>query len=117
MRTATENIQIIGKATSIAELNAAYNEAMMKTEQLAADGVFEQMGQSVSEVIATLNHLTNYNIVRIANKAFEDYEASGRTDRTRIIEIAQCRDSLKEHEDIETEQGLLDSLCDQFEIN
>lgn len=116
MRTATDNIKTIGQTASIAELNAAYNEAMLETERLASEGAFGDGDMSLSEIIATLNHLTNYNIVRVANKALEDYEASGRTDNTRLIEIGICRDSLKEHEDNRTETELLDHLCEQFGI-
>ena len=116
MRTATESIRQIGQTTSIEELNSAYNDAMLETERLAVEGAFDGGDLSVSEIIATINHLTNYNIVRVANKALEDYEASGRTDKSRLIEIVLCRDSIKEHEDSGTETALLNNLCSQFGI-
>ena len=112
MEAITNYLSIIGKTFRVSELNQAYNAIALSMNNLSFDGITTR-----SEMERTLNHLTNYNIVRIANKAYEDYEASGRTDNSRLIEIAQCRDSLKEHEDIETEQELLDGLCEQFHIN
>lgn len=109
MRTPTDNIRIIGETNSIAELNTAYNETVMQASQLSFDGITTR-----DDVERTLNHLTNYNIVRIANHAYEQYAETG--ERGFLIVIGQCRDSLKEHEDIETERELLDNLCDQLEI-
>lgn len=116
MRTAIDNIKIIGQTRSIDELNAAYNEAILEAERLNSEGAFGDSEQSISSVIATLNHLTNYNIVRVANMAYEGYEASGRTDNNCLIEISRCRDSIKEHEDNKDEIELLDGLCSELEI-
>ena len=112
MRTETENIRIIGDTNSIDELNSAYNALVLSMNDLCFDGISTRSG-----VESTLNHLTNYNIVRIANKAADDYESSGCSDLTRLIEISVCRDSLKNHEDMATEQELLDNLCDILHIH
>ena len=112
MRTPFENIRIIGETTKLSELNAAYNETMIMAAHLSFDGV-----SSRHEVEQTLNHLTNYNIVRIANKAATDFALSGNTDRSKLVEIGLCRHALKEHEDVNIEQELLDNLCEQLGIN
>ena len=117
MADAIDNIKIIGTATSVNELNAAYNEAVLQAEQFAINGVFERQGQTFNEVLSTLNHIANYNIVRIANNAFKEYEDSGRTNQGCLVEIALCRDSLKQHEEMQTEQELLDNLCECLSIN
>ena len=111
MDSISAHLTTIGKTNSIDELNASYNAIVLSAESLSFDGI-----TSRSEVERTLNHLTNYNIVRIANRASEDYEASGQTDKSRLIEISRCRDSIKPHEDNQTEIDLLDNLCDQLEI-
>lgn len=107
-----EAVRSIGTTESIDELNAAYNSLA-----LALSGAVFESAPPRSEAERTLNHLTNYNIVRIANHAAEKYEASGSSDKSCLIEIGRCRDSLKEHEDMGTEQELLDSLCDRLRIN
>ncbi len=104
-------LAVIGQTDSINELNNAYNEIILLAGQLDFGTT------SRDEVEATINHITNYNIVRIAGKAAEDFDASMKTDISRLVEIELCRSSLKRHEDMDTEQGLLDSLCEQFGIS
>lgn len=111
MRTSVENIRIIGDTDSIDELNAAYNEMMLISAKFINDTVYAR-----EETEKMINHITNYNIVRIANKAYDEYLMSGRSDNSRLIVISQCRDSLKLRDGMEAESGLLNRLCDQLGI-
>lgn len=111
MRTIKQQIDALGTSTTSDELNQAYNQLSIAISNYDFEGITTR-----SDMERTLNHIANYNLVRIANKAAEDYEASGRSDRSLLIEIGRCRDSLKNHDDMETEQELLDSLCDELEI-
>lgn len=104
-------IETLGSAASADELNAAYNQLVLAISQYDFSGVTTR-----DEMERTLNHIANYNLVRIANAASEAYEASGRTDKSFLIEIGRCRDSIKPHEENQDEIDLLDGLCDQLEI-
>ncbi len=111
MGTIKHQIEALGTSTTSDELNEAYNQLSLAISNHDFEGITTR-----SEIERTLNHIANYNLVRIANKAAEDYESSGRSDRSLLIEIGRCRDSLKDHDDKETEQELLDNLCDALEI-
>lgn len=117
MATPCDNLRIIGNTTCIDELNRAYNETVLEAQRLAMNGSFDGCETSPAQILSTINHLTNYNIVRIANNAYEEYISSGRKDNSLLVVISVCRDSLKEHEDSDTERELLDNLCDQLSIN
>lgn len=111
MEDIKKQIESLGTATTTDELNASYNQLILAIAGYDFTGV-----TSRSEMERTLNHIANYNLVRIANAAYDAYEASGRTDNSLLIEIGRCRDSIKEHEDNQDEIDLLDGLCDQLQI-
>ena len=111
METIKQQIQALGTAETADELNEAYNHLALAITIFDFEGVTTR-----DEMERTLNHIANYNLVRIANAAFEAYEKSGRTDQRQLVEIGLCRDSIKPHEDNKDEIDLLDSLCDQLEI-
>ncbi len=111
MDTIKKQLEALGTATSADELNYAYNQLALAINGISFEGVTTR-----DEMERTLNHIANYNLVRIANSAYEEYEASGRTDNGRVIEINLCRSSIKPHEDNGDEISLLDSLCGELEI-
>ncbi len=111
METIKRQIEQLGTSRTADELNAAYNQLALAIDRFNFDGITTR-----DEMERTLNHIANYNLVRIANIAFEAYEKSGRTDNSLLIEIGQCRDSIKPHEENQDEISLLDGLCDQLEI-
>ena len=111
METIKRQIEALGTAKSTDELNGAYNQLALAIDSYNFGGVTTR-----DEMERTLNHIANYNLVRIANLAFEAYEKSGRTDQSLLIEIGRCRDSIKPHEDNQDEIDLLDGLCNELEI-
>lgn len=111
METIKRQIEALGTAGTADELNNAYNQLAVAIDSFDFDGVTTR-----DEMERTLNHIANYNLVRIANLAFEAYEKSGRTDQRQLLEIGLCRDSIKPHEDNQDEIDLLDGLCDELEI-
>lgn len=111
METIKRQIEALGTAGTADELNNAYNQLALAIDSFDFDGVTTR-----DEMERTLNHIANYNLVRIANLAFEAYEKSGRTDQRQLLEIGLCRDSIKPHEDNQDEIDLLDGLCDELEI-
>lgn len=111
METIKRQIEALGTAGTADELNNAYNQLAIAIDSFDFDGVTTR-----DEMERTLNHIANYNLVRIANLAFEAYEKSGRTDQRQLLEIGLCRDSIKPHEDNQDEIDLLDGLCDELEI-
>lgn len=111
METIKRQIEALGTAGTADELNNAYNQLALAIDSFDFDGVTTR-----DEMERTLNHIANYNLVRIANLAFEAYEKSGRTDQRQLLEIGLCLDSIKPHEDNQDEIDLLDGLCDELEI-
>ena len=111
METIKNYIEELGSSRTASELNGAYNQLALAINNHIFDGITTR-----DEMERTLNHITNYNLVRIANSAYEAYEASGRADKKQLIEICQCRDSIKYHEDNQDEIVLLDRLCESLEI-
>ena len=111
METIKRQIEALGTAGTADELNNAYNQLALAIDSFDFDGVTTR-----DEMERTLNHIANYNLVRIANLAFEAYEKSGRTDQRQLLEIGLCRDSIKPHEDNQDEIDLLDGLCVELEI-
>ena len=111
METIKRQIEALGTAGTADELNNAYNQLALAIDSFDFDGVTTR-----DEMERTLNHIANYNLVRIANLAFEAYEKSGRIDQRQLLEIGLCRDSIKPHEDNQDEIDLLDGLCDELEI-
>ena len=111
METIKKQIEVLGTAKTADELNASYNQLVLAINKYNFDGITTR-----DEMERILNHIANYNLVRIANAASDAYEASGHTDRSRLIEISLCRSSIKPHEDNQTEIDLLDNLCDLLEI-
>ena len=109
METIKRQIEALGTAGTADELNNAYNQLALAIDSFDFDGVTTR-----DEMERTLNHIANYNLVRIANLAFEAYEKSGRTDQRQLLEIGLCRDSIKPHEDNQDEIDLLDGLCDEL---
>ena len=112
METIKKQIESLGTAISADELNASYNQLALAISKYDFSGITTR-----DEMERTLNHIANYNLVRIANAAYEAYEASGGSDKSFLIEIGRCRDSIKPHEDNQDEIDLLDGLCDQLQIH
>ena len=106
-----DKIESLGTAETAEQLNAIHADLLKQLDETQLEDP-----QTRSDAEAALNHITNYNLVRIANLALEAYEKSGRTDQRQLVEIGLCRDSIKPHEDNKDEIDLLDSLCDQLEI-
>lgn len=115
METINDLIKLLGKTTSIDELNSLYNAVVIGIEHLDRKGFFDG-DTTFSEVLSTINHIANYNIVRVANSVYEDYEKSGREDMTRLTEIEHCLLSIKEHEDMSIETELLEDICSRLDI-
>ena len=111
MEDIKKQIETLGTATTADELNASYNQLVLAISKYDFSDITTR-----DEMERTLNHIANYNLVRIANAAYEVYEANGRADKSLLIEIGRCRDSIKEHEDNKDEIDLLDGLCDQLQI-
>ena len=108
-----DKIQGLGTAETAEQLNSLYDDLLLQIKQTH---FVEPFTRAWAE--AALNHIANYNLVRIANSAYETFMASGKTDKeplNRVIRL--CYRSLKDHEDAETERGLLDGLSDQIQTN
>lgn len=115
MATINDSIRALSEVGTINELNNEYCAIVLAAQQLASRGFFDETN-TYDGFLATLNHITNYNIIRVANLAYEGYAASGMKDASKLIEIERCRSSIKEHEDNSTEIGLLDDLCERLHI-
>ena len=108
-----DKIKALGTAETAGQLNNIYDELLHLIDITPFDA-----SPSRSEVERALNHIANYNLVRIANAAYEGYLASGKTGVDELQEtILLCRDSLKDHEDVDTERSLLDGLSEQLQSN
>ena len=110
METISESIKGLTTIESIDKFNLQYNAIVLAVQELASRGFFD--GENTySDFLATLNHIANYHIIRIANTAYEKYEKGGRADKSWLVTIERCRSSIKEHEDKQVEYDLLDDLC------
>lgn len=108
-----DKIESLGTAETAEQLNAIHADLLKQLDETQLEDP-----QTRSDAEAALNHITNYNLVRIANTAYETFLASGSKDpepANRVIRL--CYRSLKDHEDVETERGLLDGLSDQLRTN
>lgn len=108
MDTYTGLIKKLCNCTSIGELNETYDLLKLSTTKLFSEGFFEGVA-TYAEFISTINHITNYNIVRVADEIFESRASLGLAKV--LTELITCCDSIKEHEDNNTEKMLISDLC------
>ena len=116
MKQFIEVIKAIESVNTIEELDACYiagRDLIIAYDKLGRwEGVSDP-----DRMIATLNHLVIYHIMRIVNIEYDKYKASGRKDQTCIDNIARCYQSMKLHADNKEELKLLKDLCDNLNIN
>ena len=90
----TSSIEVIGNSVSITELNGAYERIMRGDIPLS------------NEILHMLNHITNYNLVRLANDAYE----SPISRSEKLTAIRKCLESMKGEGQAKEETALLEDL-------
>lgn len=102
-------IASIGLAGKPDDINKAYADAVESYMSMKSmDGVEFTLGDEEFE--RKIDHLTNYNLVRVANahyEAFKDYKISYNDYR---MAVAKCLSSLKDGNNYKIEKELLEDL-------
>lgn len=109
-------INRIGTSNTIGELNSAYQQAAEAMRQLDGIGFFNCV-TTFDDMYRTLNHITNYNIVRVANIYYDKFIELGSSDTSYIKDVMTCYDSIKKHEENDIEYSLLSDLCSRMRNN
>ena len=113
MQDFTSVIESLGTVTTISELNKSYYAAIIIVRQMQAQGMWDGIADA-DQLCKDINHITNYNIVRVARLAYDKYIASGKSDSSCQRDILLCYDSIKEHEDNAVEIDILSCLCEDI---
>lgn len=116
MNAFSEVIKAVEAAKTIDELDGCYVAAMAIIKGYDKFGLWNGVAEP-DRMIATLNHLVIYHIVRIAGDAYDRYKESGRTDTSCIEEIRKCKIVMSKHADNEIEKSLVNNLCENLNID
>lgn len=111
METLKQCIEGLRTARTINDLNIYYISVVTGLSHLAKNGYIPDITEE--KAVEYANEVTNYNIVRVAEIAYQSLLAAKTKDERNhlIIEIARCRDSVKPHEHSNVEYELINNLC------
>lgn len=110
-----EIIKSLGTVTTIGELNKAHMEAVTTVMEIQSRGMWEGIADH-NKLCDMINHIANYNIVRVANIAYEKYTAEDISKTDVISDITLCYNSIKEHSDNSTEKELLSYFLKKLKL-
>lgn len=108
MNFLAKSIETLSRGTSIDDVDDAYIKIKSVIRKLESESFLGANFQD--EFTVMLNRITNYNIVRVANMAYEDYLGGVMDGNAIVLELERCAIAIKEHEDMEIELSLISGL-------